>query len=397
VLEVNKIFIIATKTLKEAMRQPKNLAITLGLPVAFMLIFGLAFGGTEATTYDLAVVNEDAGDLGDAYVIGISGIRYEDDLSIFIVTNYTDAQAARAGLREGDYDALLLIPSNFSQNAVPQGAPPPGSPVPPLTQPQDARPPAAVGAIVEIVGDPTRAGYQASSQILSGYTAAFAEKVSDARPAVATRGESVAASELSGFDYIAPGLMVFAILNMVPQAASVLAREKENKTLDRVRMSPTGAVSLLGGVALAQLVLASVSLALMLVTAQLMGFQNQGSYLSAYVIALAAAVSVTGVGMVIASFARTQQEAVNFGILVSVPASFLSGAFFAIPGVRLFGGVDLYDLLPTTHAVKALRQIMTFGLDVSVVMTSIAALFGLALAYFLIGVLLYRRTRLAPE
>lgn len=395
---MNKALTIAVKTLKEAVRQPKNLSITLGLPIAFMLIFGLAFGGSDTDTYDLAILDLDEGTLGAEYAAGIGGMTYDDDQRIFSVTNYTDETRARDGLADGSFDALLIIPANFTADATPQapdGAGD-GSPVPPLQQPQTG-PPAAKGALVTVLGDPSRAGFQASSQILAGYTASFSREVSQSAPAVATQVEAVTAGELTGFDFIAPGLMIFAILNMVPQAAAVLARETENKTLDRVRMSPTGALSLLSGVALAQLVMASVSLALMLLTARIMGFHNQGSYLYAYAIALVAALAVTGIGMVIAAFARTQQEAANFGILVSVPASFLSGAFFAIPGVTLFGSFELYDLLPTTHAVEALRQIMTYGLGLEFVTTALYALAGLAALYFLVGVVLYRRARLRPE
>jgi len=387
---------VAAKTLKEAFRQPKNLGITLGLPLAFMVIFGLAFGGSTQSTYDIAVVDHDGGAIADAYVEGLVNLTYDDGTRIFDVALLADEAAARDALASGDHDALVLIPANFSANAVPAGSPPPGSAVPPLTQQQQQGPPPAVGAVATVIGDPSKPNYQAASQIVAGYTAAFAEGVSDAPPAVRTEGESVTASELTAFDFIAPGLMVFAILNMVPQVASVLAREVETKTLDRVRMSPTGAASLLGGVALAQFVIASTSLAIMFLAARLMGFHNQGSYASAYAIALVAAIAVTGIGMIIASIARTQQEAANFGVLVSVPMSFLSGAFFAIPAFRI-AGFNVYDLLPTTHAVAALREVMTLGRSIDAVTGALAALAGISLLVFAAGVVLYRRTRLTPE
>lgn len=392
---VNKLPSIAAKTLKEAFRQPKNLAITLGLPIAFMLIFGLAFGGSDRTTYELAVVDHDEGTLGESYLEGLRALEYEDGAPIFEVTMLDDEEAARDALRDGAHDVLLVIPSTFTEDGTPSapegdgGAP---VPIPGQPQPQPAPP---AGTRVAVVGDPSQVDAQTASQIVAAYTARFSEEISGA-PAVSTSVQTVTAAELTPFDFIAPGLMVFAILNLVPQAASALARETETKTLDRVRMSPTGALSLLGGVALAELVLASLSLALMLLTARLMGFHNQGTYWGAYLIAIGAAVAVVGIGMLIAAFARTQQEAANFGVLVSVPASFLSGAFFAIPPFRI-AGFSLYDLLPTTHAVDALRQVMTFGRALASTTDALLALAALAALFFLAGVALYRKTRLTPE
>lgn len=384
---------IAAKTLKEAFRQPKNLAITLGLPLAFMVIFGLAFGGSEETTYELAILDHDQSDLSRAYVDGIRAMTYGSGTPLFAIATPSGTDA-REALEKGDLDAYLVIPQGFEDDALPQGTPP--EPGPSLARPQ-AGPPTAKGALVEVHGDPSRVGFQAASQALAAYSAAFAEEVSGQRAAVGARTKTVTAAELTPFDFIAPGLMVFAILNIIPQAASALARENETKTLDRVRMSPTGSASLLAGIALAQVALAAVSLALMLLTARLMGFNNQGSYIAAYAIAIGAALAATGIGLIVAALARNQQEAANFGALVSVPASFLSGAFFVIPGVKLAGEIELYDILPTTHAVTALRQIMTYGRDIESVANTLAALALLGTLYFIAGAMIYRKTRLQAD
>lgn len=382
---------IAAKTFKEAFRQPKNLAITLGLPMAFMLIFGLAFGDSPETTFDVAVIDLEGSELSRGYVEGLMAMEYASGKALLHVTNLSDEAAAREGLARADYEALVVIPANFSEDALPQDSGG-GSATPvPLQQPQ--APPQARGARVDLYGNPSRVPFQQAAQAIQAYTAAFSARLEQSPPAVAASVSPTTARELTTFDYMAPGLMVFAILNIIPQAASALARESEAKTLDRVRMSPTRAPTLLAGVAIAQIAIASVSLALMFAIAKLMGFHNQGSYVVAYLVAMGAALAATGIGLVVAALARTQQEAGNFGALVSVPMSFLSGAFFPVPGVPI-GAYDLYDAFPTTHAVEALRQVMTFGLDVTFVTGALWALVVLALVYVAAGSLLYARTRL---
>jgi hypothetical protein len=172
--------------------------------------------------------------------------------------------------------------------------------------------------------------------------------------------------------------MIFAIMNMAPQVAAVLTREVEFKTLDRIRMSPVRVVEFLGGVALAEVALSALSVALMLATARFMGFHNQGSYLAAFALSLTAALAVVGIGMVIAAFAKTQQQAAPLGVLVAVPGSFLSGAFFPVPTIPLVAGIGVADLLPTTHAVVAMRKVMTFGNGIDAVGASLVALVALA-------------------
>ena len=392
--------LIARKHLKESLRQPRTLLLGLGLPVAFMVIFGLAFGqDDERKTYDVAVLDRDGGDLARRYVEGLDALAHDDGTDLVRVLRVPSEAEGLAGVEERRHDALLLVPEGFTEGLTPTARTQPGGPGG-LGPAQTTREPPA-GARVTLRGDPSFADHAAVSRIVDAYSGAFEARATGREPALRVEEAAATSRELTQFDFIAPGLMVFAILNLAPQAAGMLARESELGTLDRIRQSPTRAFHLLGGVALAQLVLAAASLALMLLTARLMGFHNQGSYVAGYAIALAAAFAVVGLGMLIAAFARTQQEAANLGILVSVPGSFLSGSFFEIPGVDLFQAagrtVGLYDALPTTHAVDAMRSVLTYGRALEDVAFSLAALGLLSALFFLAGVALYRRTRLAPQ
>ena len=391
---VSKALLVAGKSLKEAARQPKSLAITLGLPLVFMLIFGLAFGGdADGTTYEVAVADEDGGALARAYVEGLRDLTYDDGAPVLRVRTVASPEEARGDLERREVDALVVLPAGFTAGLTPTTTPAQG----PL-QPAQTAPPE--GASVRIVGDPGSPGHQAASQVLAAYTAAFGERATGRAPAISVQRDAITSQDLVQFDFIAPGLMVFAILNLLPQGTSMLAREMELGTIDRLRQSPAGALHVLGGVALAQLALAGVSLALMLAGARLMGFHNQGSWLAAYAIAMLAATGVIGVGMMLASVVRTTHEAGNFGALIGVPASFLSGAFFAIPTVDLVTLGDrtlhLYHVLPTTWAVEAMRQALTFGTPLAEVGDALAAMAVLSALFLAAGALLYRRTRLAP-
>ncbi len=396
---LGKVFDIALKTLRENVRQPRTLAISLGLPVVFMVIFGLAFGGTDdPETFSLAVANADQGTMGATYVAGLGNLTYGDGTPLLSLTLLPDAAAARGGLEDRSFDALLFLPEDFSSRASPTARPIATGPLG-LQQGNERVP--ADGARITLTGDPSFMDYAAVARIVAAYTEQFNAAVSGEAPVVTVAEEDVASNDLTAFDRIAPGLMVFAILNLMPAAAATLARETERGTIDRFRQSPSRALHLLGGVTLAHVVLAMVSLGFMFVAAALMGFNNQGSYVSAYLIAMGASVAVVGLGMIVAALVKTEQEAANMGALVSVPMSFLSGSFFALPAVTLFTWqgrtIELYDAIPTTHAVDAMRQVLTYGNGLASVLFSLAAMGVLGVVAFTFGVAIYRRTRLAPS
>lgn len=385
---------VAAKSLKEAIRQPKGLAITVGLPLVFMLIFGFAFGQEEGNSvFSVMVANEDEGELGERFIEGLEGLEYDDGSPVLVVERVTDRDAAQRSLETRDRDALVVLPPGFTAGLTPSESP--GAT--PL-QPVERAP--AEGTSIQVLGDPSFPRYNTAVAIVDAYVTQFGAEATRQPPPIVLERSAVTSTELVAFDFIAPGLMVFAILNLLPQGATMLAREMELGTIDRLRQSPAGALNILGGVALAQLAITATSLALMLVGARLMGFHNQSTWLTAFAISMLLALGVVGVSMVLASFIKTQSEAGSFGALIAVPASFLSGAFFPLPLVQLFtvGGRDfhLYQILPSTWAVEAMRQTLTFGRSLQDVAFALSAMAALSAVFLAIGVLLYRRTRLAP-
>jgi ABC-2 type transport system permease protein len=368
---VNKVLSIAAKTTKELVRNRRSLLLALGLPVAFMLIFGFAFGGgNDEITYDVVVLNQDRGALSAQYLGALRGLAYEDGTRMFALENATTLDEGLDAVTRGDAAMLLVLPQGFSGSQR---------------------------AAVAMHGDPSSVGYQTAAGIAEGTLLRF-----NGNLRLTAQRQAVTGEDLSAFDFIAPGLMVFAIVNMAPQAASTLTREVENHTLTRLRLTRARAWEILGGVSLGQMAVSLLALVLMFLAAALMGFHfgGPGQVGLAVLVALVSALAVMGIGMVIASFARKTEQAAGLGVLVAVPASFLSGAFFPIPEVDLFRVgdrvVQIYDILPTTHAVRAMRKVLTFGQGPQEVAFELAALLVLSVLFFLLGVVLYRRAHLRP-
>ncbi|MHB8603729.1 MAG: ABC transporter permease [Thermoplasmatota archaeon] len=403
---MSKFIAVTRKTLKEQLRNRRVLFLTLGLPVAFMVIFGLAFKGGGEQTFAIEVHNEDAGDLGANFTALLGSLQYEDGKKVFALTNVTNDSAALDSLKARDEAMFAVIPANFSDAVKSQiparpAASGPIPTVPPQQQQQGPPPDTGPRTSVTTYGNPGSGAYGVAKSIFDGVLTKYTQAYSTYRPHVAIATRSLAASETTQYDFIVPGLMIFAIINTAPGAAAVLAKEYEEKTLPRIKLTRVRTAELLGGVTLAQFIISGLSVVLMFAAAKLMGFHNAGSLPAAVFIALVASLAVIGLGMVIAAFAKARDEAANIGTLIAVPASFLSGAFFPIPGVALFAlaghTVGVYDLLPTTHAVKAIIQVLTFGQGLGDVAWDVGFLAVLSVAFFLVGVVLYANRRLRPE
>ncbi|WP_460008877.1 ABC transporter permease [Methanobacterium movens] len=423
-----KFISIAIKDFKELIRDQRGLFMILGFPLFFMLVFGFAFGGMgqENEPHLLAVVNYDQGanfpltneevNFGNNFTEVLQDSKYEDsDVNLFNVTVTTESEADRL-IKSREVDAAIIIPEDFSQSMVQLI-------ISNLNQqnimviPEGTTNASNNFTSVIIKGDTSFSNFGVSQAILVGTLQQFQEETVSAisetiSPSTAPSAESITTSvesvpgteSFSMFDFLAPGMMVFAILLLATTVAAALSREVETGTLARLKMSRMRSFDLLFGGLIPWSLVAAAQIVILLVVAIIMGFKWQGglnSLILAIFIAVIGGIASVALGMIIAAFAKNDRQAANLGTLVTVPVSFLSGAFFALPPVVIgdFLGkqVQIYDLLPWTHTLTALRAVLTFGEGLNDITYSLGWMIVLTLILFVIGVGIFSRTRLSAE
>jgi ABC-2 type transport system permease protein len=155
---------------------------------------------------------------------------------------------------------------------------------------------------------------------------------------------------------------------------------------------------LLGGISLSLVVVGVLAEMLTFATALGLGFHSYGPVWVAVLVGALTALSVVGIGMIVAAFSRTVAQAF---VIANFPLAFLmffSGAIFPIPAVELFevGGqaIGLYDVLPPRHAVVALNKIFTLGAGLEDVIYELAMLVILSVLYFALGTWVFQRRHL---
>jgi len=413
-----KFMSIASKDLKELLRDRRALFFILLLPIFFMLIFSFAFGtmGQDNQPNSIAVVNLDNGvtlpngttvNYGNNFTDTMKGLKYQDsDVNLFNITQTTEDNATNL-VKQRNVDLELIIPPGFSQSILEmeQSVKSGNGAATTLNSSN------SVASKLIIRGDKGYSGFGTSLSILTGVVGSYEDGIIGALGGVEPQAyiqtdiEGIPGTQsFTAFDYIAPGMMVFAILLLSTSVAAMLTKEVEGGTLRRLKLSEMTSFDYLFGGLLPWSLVAGAQIVILLVVAIMFGFHWQGGITSivlAVIVGIIGGVASISLGMIIASFAKNPPQASQLGTLIAVPVSFLVGAFFQLPQVVIgtFMGqeIQIYSILPWYQVATALRTVLTNGGGWNSIVYNIAAAIGLTTILFVIGVYLFSKTRLKSE
>jgi ABC-2 type transport system permease protein len=176
-------------------------------------------------------------------------------------------------------------------------------------------------------------------------------------------------------DYMAPGIMSFAIMIIAVMLSVVLlVRERREGTLERVLSSPTTKLEIVLGYMIAFTIIAAIQSTIVLgLTVALFGLTIKGSILLAYLIIVLFAMGSLSMGIALSVLAKTELQAVQFVPMIIFPSIILGGIFIPIETMPSWLQVLTY-LVPMSYPTRALRDVMVKGLDITAVWGDIVAL-----------------------
>ena len=374
-----KLLSVFRKSLLEQLRDRWSLILMLVTAPFFVFLYWLFFGG-GSTTYKVLVINHDTGvtiegqpwNAGDEVIAALELITYSNNQPMLDVKLTTDRQQSERQLRDRDATVLLIIPDNFSAALQSEGRL--------TTEP-------------EMVGDLTNTYYSVAAVLVDAALDGYLESLEEQQPVQTFETPLGKSGSRTEFELYVPGLLIFAVIMLVFPVAMAVTSEIEAGTLSRLQITRMSAFDLLGGISAAQLAIGITAATLTLLTGIALGFNNHGSVGAALLICAVTALSVIGVGLLVACFSRTVSQAfliANFPLILMM---FFSGSIYPIPQVSLFTvagrSFGLYDILPPTHAVVALNKVLTLGEGVSAITFELGAVLILSAVYFWGGVRLF--------
>ncbi len=162
--------------------------------------------------------------------------------------------------------------------------------------------------------------------------------------------------------FIVPGIVALLtqVVTLMVTALSV-AREREVGTFDQLLVTPMRPIDILLGKSIPGLLIGSAETTFGIIAAVLwFGVPVRGGFVALYLGLLLSLLSVIGIGLMISSFAVTQQQALLGTFLFVVPSTILSG--FVTP-IRNMPPLiqDITYLIPMRYFLIVVREIFLEG------------------------------------
>jgi ABC-2 type transport system permease protein len=115
-----KLLAVVERDLKKFKRNPMVLAMSILMPIIYLLILGNSFQG-KLRALPLVIVNHDTGQYARRLVDNLRAVEVQPQT--VTVINAIDDKKAIDGLRDGAYKAVLIIPPDFSKKVDLKGRP----------------------------------------------------------------------------------------------------------------------------------------------------------------------------------------------------------------------------------------------------------------------------------
>ena len=234
--------------------------------------------------------------------------------------------------------------------------------------------------------------YWVSDTSPKGYVVEQMFKASLLPPESAAKAErkEIQGSAIRYIDWLFPGILA---MNMMFSAlwgvGYVVVRYRKNGVLKRLKVTPLTAFEYITAQAISRIFLLMFTLVIVWGGCDLIfGFEVRGSYIDLFFIFFLGSLSLTSLGLVLAS--RGTSEEFTTGILnfISWPMMFLSEVWFSLEGAP--GWVKSFaNIFPLTHMLTAARKIMHDAAGLIDVGPQIMILSLMTLAFLMLGAALF--------
>jgi ABC-type multidrug transport system permease subunit len=330
---------------REFLREPEAVFWTFAFPVILAVGLGIAFRNKPADVVAIGVVRgTPAGDSLATRLATVRGLR---------VQPMDEAQAAHS-LRTGEV-ALVVAP--------------------------------AAGGVMEYRYDDTRPEGRSARSL----TDDALQRAAGRRDPVGVTERQVREKGSRYIDFVVPGLLGMNIMGGgVWGLGFAIVEARRRNLLKRLVSTPMPKAHYLASFLFSRFAFLILEIAVLVGSAVLLfDVPVRGSLVQLFVVCLAAALAFGGLGLLIASRARTIEGVSGLMNLVMMPMWVLSGVFFSSANFPA-AAQPVIQALPLTATINALRATMLQGAGWATVAPSIAIITAWLVATFALALKLFR-------
>jgi ABC-2 type transport system permease protein len=319
---------IAAKDLRQRFRDRSAIVLGFVAPLVIAALMSFAFQGSEAHRVDVAVVDNDHGELAVAFDTMLHSPELAEFLTVRTVADEADA---RRRLADGELGAVFVLPAGFT--AAAHGA--------------DAVPVSVLGSVDEPVAAQVGVAIadafaaQLNAIRLSVGAALAAGVPPDQLPRLAAEAaqrrlpeevtvQPLGSRPLKAISYYGPGMGIFFALFAIGFTARSHFTERREGTLDRIAAAPVRPGVVLAGKSLATFVYGMASLATMAVVTTVAFGADWGPPLAAAALMVAMTISLVSLTALVIAVARTERQADGLASILTFTLVLLGGNFVFI-------------------------------------------------------------------
>ena len=350
------------KEVNELRRNRRMIAMMLVPPTLNLVLLGFAMN-PEVTDLRLGIVDESRTAESRELISAFTESR-----SFVPSGHYSSVEELSRALSMGELEAGLVVPSDFATKRTRGEV-------------------AEVQLLVDSVNSNTggiAGGY--ASRVIAALNEKISLRKSTVQPARASSRVSIFYNPgLQNSWFIVTGMigMLMVMLGALA-ASSAMVKEKEVGTVEQLLMTPAGSAEIILAKMAPIFLLLSVDIGLSAVVGNFVfGVPLRGSLVLLYGSGMLCVLSGIGIGTIIATFTRSQQQAQLMSFFVNPPLSMLSGATTPIEAMPQWLQ-PLTHLNPVKHFAVLARGVMLKGVGLEVLYPNFLALLGFTV--ILVGV-----------
>ena len=376
-MKLQRVFALTKKEMKKTIREPAVLFMIFLFPIVFVFAFGASFGGMGEgqPVYQIGVVNMDKSAPSQLFVTALS------NTAILNIQIYANNETAQTELSQGQIQAVMIIPTMFSESFASYQA-----------APND--PPSWVNATISLYLDKgSIVATQAIPPIIQQILLEFTHGSQQATPSPITlqTASLVEVKQSSALDFMAPGMFTFASIFLIMMVAQSFTQDRENGMMKRIRITPTSPTEFMISQVLSYTVIALIQAILVFAMVYVMGFRPDVGipvYVFAFVLVVVFSLSNIGFGLITATIAKSSGAATGLSFLFVLPQLFL-GTFV---GASLSSAAQVAGkFVPSFYVTDALTSLFLRGATIttSTILLDTTVVSASCMAILAIGITLY--------
>ncbi|MDD4877185.1 MAG: ABC transporter permease [Dehalococcoidales bacterium] len=387
---MKRTLIVTLREVRNYLQDKADLAFSLLLPIAiFALMYG-AFGGDSMFHGTANIVNED--ETGTYSTQFLDQLNELDNLDI----NLLSADEANTKLENSDLLMVLYIPPNFSDKIASQ------EPIKLLFKQRGngGQEGQVVASLIRSVAEKMNQSFQVYNQVNSTLAGDnipqksieltvqnFLER--ENKHPIIEVSEETTGSNPEPVNQFLPGIVTMFVLFAITMSARAIVEERKKGTLERLLTTRLSIGQLFLGKFLASVSRGFVQTVILLILAYIV-FQlfTPLSFLQVLVVALIFSATVSALGLIIATIARTEDQATWIAVFFTMATVMLGGTFFEISKDSVLYTISKISI--NTYVNNAFRTIIAQGGSLADVGLELGVLAGVIIVGLILSRILFR-------